>query len=147
MHAIGQHCKHLRKLELACCDQVTDTGLSAVAAGCPRLTLFASDMQLSDTALLALAEHCQDLRTVVLNCSWASSLPVTDVGINALVANCCKLRKLSLSKAGVTEAIVPVIAAHCKLLRELYFQDCQQVRLGKVPVGELFDAEVWVGIA
>jgi hypothetical protein len=126
MHAIAQSCQNLHSLQLHGYAKATDTGICAVAAGCPHLR----SNHCGDAPLFALAEHCRDLR--VFHVTQCTQIPapqraveptVTNAGVTALVTKHQKLRELRVDSALLTDAVIPVIADNCKLLREL--------RLGK----------------
>lgn len=54
---------HLRELSISHCSRVTDLGVAAVAAGCPKLTVLRANgvTRLTDAALVTLAEGCRQL--------------------------------------------------------------------------------------
>jgi hypothetical protein len=146
MQAIG--CKNLWSLKLIGNVQVTDAGLNA-AVSCRYLRSFKLEgISCNDAPLFAMAAHCCDLRVVhLLRAQYGShskGVPtVTGAGVTAVVTRFKKLRELYVDSAFITAAIVPVIAEHCKLLREL----CLSVRMGNLEetaAKALFDEYVQV---
>jgi hypothetical protein len=69
LQALGRRCK------LRGCGQMTEAGLSAVAAGCSRLRDMGVDVHCGNDALLVQAEHCRDLRAEELRRQWGSEAP------------------------------------------------------------------------
>lgn len=61
------HLTNLRQLSISLCGNVTDRGLCAVTAACPKLArLTANDVfRLTDATLVALAEHCPHLQVLI----------------------------------------------------------------------------------
>jgi hypothetical protein len=81
----------------------------------------------SDATLLALAEHCVDLRGVSFSSPNVRDIEVTDEGVAALVTKCTKLREINFERTAITDAIIPVIESSCTLLRRLRVVDCAAV--------------------
>jgi hypothetical protein len=148
MYAIAQHCKNLRNFEVTTTGAVTDAGLCAVAAACPKLRVLVIGTACSDVTLTALAEHCTDLRSLYLSSPDTATDRVTDLGVTVLVSGCTKLRVLWLGSVDISDAILPVLADKCKLLRELHICDCGAVNASQESAHRLlFDADVLVDIS
>jgi hypothetical protein len=112
--AFGQHCHNLRELNIRETD-MTDTGLKAIAFGCPHLEIVDLDSctQLTDAALIALGQHCHHLRDLDIRHTH-----MTDAGLRAIAAGCPLLEKLSAKVCNVGPAI-EAIARGCPRLRVL----------------------------
>lgn len=54
----------LRELSISHCARVTDSGLRALARGCPHLQVLRVDevSKIGSPGVLAIAEHCKELR-------------------------------------------------------------------------------------
>jgi hypothetical protein len=146
MFAVGQFSTNLRSLQLTRCCGVTDTGLCAIAAGCVFLrSLRLHEMPCGDAPLVALVEHCPDLRVLHLFRSPifrdGPQATVTDAGVTALVTGLSKLRELVVQSNYITEAVIPVIAEHCKILRLL---ELKVPLTGRLNLQGLFDKDVEV---
>jgi F-box/leucine-rich repeat protein 2/20 len=120
--------KHLPKLELlnlsyagagrrrAGDNEISDDGVIALAQKCTALkTLRLSGIPVTDAALLAVAEHCPELRVLsVGDCDH-----ISDAGVIALVQRCAALKSLDLENTRVTDDVVSAVAKNCPYLEEL----------------------------
>jgi hypothetical protein len=117
--ALGQHCHHLRTLNISYTD-VTDGGLEATAAGCPLLEelSMATCASLTDVALFALGQHCHNLRKL-----HTDETDVTHAGLAAVAAGCPLLEELTASESAETGSAIEAIAKNCPRLRKLRARD------------------------
>jgi hypothetical protein len=74
---------------------VTDRGMEAVTANCPLLESIhlASCNQLTDATLIAIGQHCHNLRQLNIN-----DTSFTHVGLEAVARGCPLLENLSASR-------------------------------------------------
>ena len=120
LHALSR-CRSLNSLNLTDCDDVSDQGLVALAAGCQRLqTIVLSRCAVSDLGVVALGENCTQLRNVVLfECTR-----VGDAGVAALAA-CSDLSRLNLFGCNkVTDGSIVSVARHCTRIELLVLSGC-----------------------
>ena len=107
LEAVAAHCPHLELLDLAWCNGgVTDAGIAALAARCPRLASLAMDCcgQITDGALRSLGRHSAELAE--LSVAWCGNL--TDAAL-ADIGRCPQLGYLDVSQCGKLTA--PALAA------------------------------------
>jgi hypothetical protein len=148
VRAIALHGCQLVTLRLTTTCAVSDDSLCAVVSACSRLKTLMLGVACTDKVLLTLAEHCADLRFFYLISPHHKDTGVTDIGVTALVTRFHKLRVLWLEGADVTDAVLPVIAANSKLLRELHVRDCPAVTASNEGTHKLlFAADVFVVIS
>eukprot|EP00884_Botryococcus_braunii_P021198 jgi/Botrbrau1/7762/Bobra.0159s0191.1 len=103
--------RKLRHLSISLCPAVTDRGVAAIEAACPKLaTLHANGLaRLTDAALVVLADSCPDLQEV----SVKECKQVGDSGVIAL-AQGRRLRKLNLGRVpGVGPGPIQALASCC----------------------------------
>ena len=113
--------KHLPKLELLNVNfprnnGISDGGVIALAQKCTALKkLRLCGIPVTDAALLAVAEHCPELRVLsVGDCDH-----ISDTGVIALVQRCAALKSLDLENTCVTDDAVSAAAKNCSYLEEL----------------------------
>jgi F-box/leucine-rich repeat protein 2/20 len=111
--AVAQN-RALVTLQLEECTRMTDSGLKTVAAYSPLLEVVSVMycFQLTDIALIAIGQHCPNLRVLVVD-----YMSITDQGIAAIAAGCPLLEELSLSDCPRTGPALAVIARSCPRLR------------------------------
>ncbi|PRW57280.1 type I glyceraldehyde-3-phosphate dehydrogenase [Chlorella sorokiniana] len=130
----------LRSLILSACCQLTDSCLLAIAEGMPRLSclgLFESGESVTDDGLAHLARLRGSLTALDLGYScWCHTSP----GLGALLQHMTALRMLNIGGCeGTTDAVVGVVAQHCRQLRELDVSESQRMtaagvrQLGALP--------------
>ncbi|KAJ6816553.1 EIN3-binding F-box protein 1-like [Iris pallida] len=117
--------QNLRSVVITACRGATDTGLEAVARGCPSLRLLrlSKCSSLSDVGLRAFAEKAQALEQLQLEECHGISL----VGVLSSLILCGeRLKTLSLTKcSGIRDiACFPQALPLCASLRSLTVRDC-----------------------
>mmetsp|Transcript_1293 Transcript_1293/g.3936 ORF Transcript_1293/g.3936 Transcript_1293/m.3936 type:complete len:331 (+) Transcript_1293:103-1095(+) len=117
----------LTSLNIGLCEQVTDTGLEAIATNCPGLiflkTMFCE--RITDTSMMAIARNCPSLARLNLGgCHGLTSATLTAVGTHLSALQ--DLRVLFLSNA-MTDAVLECIAAGCPQLSHLDIGQCKQI--------------------
>ena len=82
-------CGKLTSMSLTRCDMVTDTGVSALGAGCGQLqSIVLASYNVTDAGVSALGAGCGQLQSIkLLRCGQ-----VTDAGVSALGAGCVSCR-------------------------------------------------------
>ena len=152
---IGAFCGDLRYLDLGGCRRVEDSGLRALAVGCPHLEVFklAGCDVLTNISLKALCKHSKSMVDLTLGgckkffdkdfeqylpqCVFKESLTsldlsgcssITDRGVSVV----CKvfgsnLYNLGLSGANITDFSSVVIGELCKRLRTLDMSGCRNI--------------------
>ena len=114
--------KHLPKLELLDVsflrsNGISDDGVIALAQKCTALkTLRLCAIPVTDAALLAVAEHCPELRVL----SVGGCYHISDTGVIALVQRCAALKSLDLENTRITDDAVSAAAKNCPYLEELH---------------------------
>ncbi|KAL2935868.1 F-box/LRR-repeat protein 12 [Bienertia sinuspersici] len=114
----------LRALHLDCCFEITDTGLSLVASGCPYLKFISLyRCNVTDVGLEYLTKSCLGLEDA--NLTYCSN--ITDHGIRSLVQNCVHLRGIRISNCrgimgvgfhGCSRSLAYLEAESCRLEAE-----------------------------
>ena len=121
--------KHLPKLELlnlsyagAGDNEISDGGVIALAQKCTALkTLLLCGIPVTDAALLAVAEHCPELQVLTVD----DCEDISDTGVIALVQRCAALKSLDLENTCVTDDAVSAAAKNCPYLEALYLGTCE----------------------
>eukprot|EP00899_Mesostigma_viride_P012606 jgi/Mesvir1/21346/Mv20836-RA.1 len=142
--AVANNCRRLHTLSVQWCEGVTDVSLAELAQRCPSLrNLKVKCSYAGNRTMLALAQHCTDLRSVDVS-SGPSSLQqadqgldsrglqeawdevcVKDEGLAAVLHKCLRLKTLKLSNCrGLTDAGIRLAGDSCKQLRELEMNEC-----------------------
>jgi hypothetical protein len=148
---IAQNCQHLHHLDIGCCDELSDVGIFALAEYSPQLEhLYVAELDLTDTALTALARSCHQLRVLTIGrnsnitdasvhaiaagCPFLESLciplcgNISDDSIAALAKGCAHLRQLYLgSMPAVTDIALTALATHCSELTDLWVSCCSRI--------------------
>ena len=126
--AVAEHCPELQVLSLGDCDHISDVsflrsngisddGVIALAQKCTALkTLRLCAIPVTDAALLAVAEHCPELRVL----SVGGCYHISDTGVIALVQRCAALKSLDLENTRITDDAVSAAAKNCPYLEELH---------------------------
>ncbi|KAF4133729.1 WW domain-containing protein [Phytophthora infestans] len=131
LQTLGENCRKLRQLKLRGCRQISDTGVVALANsggvnGLELLDLTRYDLQykVNDISLLALAENCLVLQTLILSgCDM-----VTDVGMDWLASGCNALTHLDVSGCtAVTDLTMRAISESMLQLKQLKLRYCTKV--------------------
>ena len=107
----------LQILNMESAPQLTDSGLSDIAHGCPDLhtVVFGLCEHLTDEGLSSLALGCPLMQNITL-----SMCPkITDAGVIRLAKSCSKLRYVTIKDSAVTDAAVQSLAQCCPHLRDL----------------------------
>ena len=97
MKAVGNHCHHLKKLNLTGCKLISDVGILELTKGCgrleelhmPRTALF---FKITDVALLTLADRAPGLTKLDIS----GNELITDVGMDWLSSGCHALQDLNI---------------------------------------------------
>ncbi|CAN0856176.1 F-box/LRR-repeat protein 4, partial [Linum grandiflorum] len=115
--SIGQ-CHSLKTLNVSGCHQIGDTGITAIARGCPELSyLDVSVLQnLGDMALAEVGEGCPALKEIVIS----HCRQITDVGLSHLARNCSMLESChAVYCPGVTAAGVATVVSGCRNIKKV----------------------------
>ncbi|GJN05003.1 hypothetical protein PR202_ga22596 [Eleusine coracana subsp. coracana] len=119
--AIAESCS-LQKLNLCGCQLITDSGLTAIARGCPDLiSLDISVLRMiGDMALAEIGEGCPKLKEIAL-----SHCPeVTNVGLGHLVRGCQQLESCQMVYCRqISSAGVATIVSSCSKLKKLLVEE------------------------
>ncbi|KAG7393942.1 hypothetical protein PHYPSEUDO_000119 [Phytophthora pseudosyringae] len=129
--SLGKNCTKLRQLKLRGCRQISDTGVVALAnsGGVNSLALldlarFDLQYKLNDISLLALAENCLVLQTLILSgCDM-----VSDVGMDWLASGCNALSHLDVSGCtALTDLSLRAISESMLQLKHLNIRRCGRI--------------------
>ena len=103
-------------LDLGWCEQLTDSGLSAIAHACQQLKVldFDSCENITDVGLIEIARHCQQMTS--LNVSTSN---VTDVGLKEIAKHCQQMTSLNMCPSKITDVGLIAIAKHCQQMTNL----------------------------
>lgn len=129
--AVSQACRDLRELRVFPLDatedsegSVSDIGLQAISEGCRKLqSILYFCQQMTNAAVIAMSKNCPDL-VVFRLCIMGRHRPdrITgepmDEGFGAIVMNCKKLTRLSVSGL-LTDKALAYIGKYGKLVRTL----------------------------
>ncbi|KAG3033159.1 hypothetical protein PC123_g2540 [Phytophthora cactorum] len=128
---LGKNCCKIRQLKLRGCCQISDTGVVALANsggvnGLVLLDLARFDLQykFNDISLLALAENCLVLQTLILSgCDM-----VSDVGMDWLASGCNALTYLDVSGCtALTDLSLRAISESMLQLKHLNIRNCAKI--------------------
>ncbi|KAG1710943.1 hypothetical protein DVH05_013664 [Phytophthora capsici] len=129
--SLGKNCCKLRQVKLRGCRQVSDTGVVVLAnsGGVNSLTLldlarFDLQYKFNDISLMALADNCLVLQTLILSgCEM-----VSDVGMDWLGSGCNALTYLDVSGCtALTDLSMRAISENMLQLRHLSIRHCIRV--------------------
>ena len=112
---IVKHCHVPRRAHLRDSEEVIDTGVSALGAGCGQLQSInlGGCRLVTDAGVSALGAGCGQLQSINLG----GCRQVTDVGVSALGAGCGQLQSINLEGCRlVTDAGVSALGAGCRQL-------------------------------
>lgn len=108
---IAKGCSNLRYLNVRSCAGVTDVGVVYVAQNCFKLrSLDVGKCLVTNNTLSALGIHCPQLKRL----SIKGCRNLTDVGIRAVVAQCCLLHYLNVEDCSITLDTYEFIREHCR---------------------------------
>ena len=108
---IAKGCSNLRYLNVRACAGVTDAGVVYVAQNCLKLrSLDVGKCMITNNTLSALGIHCPQLKRL----SIKGCRNLTDVGIRAVVAQCCLLHYLNVEDCSITLDTYEFIREHCQ---------------------------------
>ena len=108
---IAKGCSNLRYLNVRGCAGVTDAGVVYVAQNCFKLrSLDVGKCEITNNTLSALGIHCPQLKRL----SIKGCRNLTDVGIRAVVAQCCLLHYLNVEDCSITLDTYEFIREHCQ---------------------------------
>jgi hypothetical protein len=127
----AQHCPVLTAVAFYGSPLITNGGIHVLAAGLTnqlRSVALRACPRLSDGALLAFAEHCPLLEGVTC------TLDVSDAAVVKLAEGCRELRYVDLNETQVGDAGLTALSTHCPTLRVLYLQGCRNVTMVGVRV-------------
>ncbi|KAL4144557.1 hypothetical protein PRNP1_013686 [Phytophthora ramorum] len=131
LFSLGKNCRKLRQLKLRGCRQISDNGVVALAnsGGANSLVLldlarFDLQYKFNDISLLAIAENCLVLQTLILSgCEMLS-----DVGMDWLASGCTALTHLDVSGcSALTDLSMRAISESMLQLRHLNIRHCARV--------------------
>ncbi|OWZ24607.1 hypothetical protein PHMEG_000284 [Phytophthora megakarya] len=129
--SLGKNCYKLRQLKLRGCRQISDSGVVALAnsGGINSLVFldlarFDLQYKFNDISLMALAENCLVLQTLILSgCDM-----VSDVGMDWLASGCNALIHLDISGCStLTDLSMRAISEGMLQLRHLNIRHCVRV--------------------
>jgi hypothetical protein len=123
IHAIADHCHRLTKAKISAnIYGNSQAALEALMRGNPGLrdiSVWSERQCITDQVVLALAESCLQLRTLILK----SATNLTDTSITQLARRCTALRILNLDTCVfLTDVSVLALAANCPGLTEVNFK-------------------------
>jgi F-box/leucine-rich repeat protein 7 len=108
---IAKGCSNLRYLNVRSCAGVTDAGVVYVAQNCFKLrSLDVGKCAITNNTLSALGIHCPQLKRL----SIKGCRNLTDVGIRAVVAQCCLLHFLNVEDCSITLDTYEFVREHCQ---------------------------------
>jgi hypothetical protein len=113
---------------------ITDAGLEAVAECCPQLEVVSLALceQFTDTTVVALGQHCPNLRKLNI-CHTAT----TDEGGESISSNCPLLEEVDLASCGqLRDDTLIALGYHCSMLRELNIENLYMTDYGLRAIGE-----------
>ena len=116
----------LRVLRANRCTQLTDAALISLAQHCPSLQELWVDgcRGIGDRGLCAIAKNCPGLLALVVDGNWS----VTDIGVSMVADMCHALRMLSVSYCySVTDRAIEKISVQCSGLQQLHVRGCWRV--------------------
>lgn len=97
IQAFASHCNHLVDISLPC--MIETASVTALVSSCPLLRT--ADMPADDTVLVALAQHCPQLKELRVHHSWSDfdkpNPGLAGESLAALLQNCPELRQLTIS--------------------------------------------------
>ncbi|CAI9100795.1 OLC1v1037968C1 [Oldenlandia corymbosa var. corymbosa] len=105
---------------------VTDTGLSAIARGCPSLRTLSlwNVPTVGDKGLLEISRECQLLEKLDL-CQCPS---ISDKGLAAVAKNCPNLTALTIeSCSNIGNESLQAVGKYCQKLQSITIKDCPRV--------------------
>ena len=116
LSAIAHACQQLKVLDFDNCENITDVGLIEVARHCQQMTSlnFDSCENITDIGLIEIARHCQQMTS--LNVSFSN---VTDVGLIEIAKHCQQMTSLNMSPSKITDVGLIAIAKHCQQMTNL----------------------------
>ena len=116
----------LSSLDLRHCSQISDTGVQALASGCPGLG--SSDLhycsQNSGIGVQALASGCPELAASVLR--YYSQ--ISGIGVQALASGGPGPASLNLAGTAISDIGVQAVASDCPGLTTLWLCDCAELQ-------------------
>ncbi|DBA02156.1 TPA: hypothetical protein N0F65_004791, partial [Lagenidium giganteum] len=129
LKTLANQCPQIRTLLLGECTLVSDSGIVYVAQKCHQLEKIAlnrsvSSERVTDTACVALGEHCPKLRDVNLSgCNF-----LTDAGIKWIADGCPELQVLDVSSVfHLTDASMRALSEACPVLKQLRIPNVKNV--------------------
>jgi hypothetical protein len=117
----AQHCPLIEDVTLPRCPLITNAGVRTLVSSLAsklRSVHLQNCLHLSEDALLAVAEHCPLLNKVVC------SLDVSDAAVMKLAECCSGLSCVTLLDAHVGGVGLAALTIHCSTLAELHFFNC-----------------------
>jgi hypothetical protein len=125
--ACVQHCPLLESISLAAsATQCTTTGVLYVIKRCGRKLRelkAAYCMQLDDTVVLAVAQHCPLLREMQFPPN------ISDAAITKLAESCPELTAVVLAESSISDTALLALATHCKKLSRVYVWRCANITM------------------
>eukprot|EP01119_Soliformovum_irregulare_P018694 TRINITY_DN5783_c0_g1_i1.p1 TRINITY_DN5783_c0_g1~~TRINITY_DN5783_c0_g1_i1.p1 ORF type:complete len:477 (-),score=65.34 TRINITY_DN5783_c0_g1_i1:191-1621(-) len=96
-----------------------------IAKGFPNLTSLniLSPGEIDDDFLILLSRNCINLQHVDVKECWG----VTEVGLEALLTSCCRIRSLDASACDISDDLVFKIPHLCAEIERISFNSCQNV--------------------
>jgi hypothetical protein len=122
----AQHCPLLESITLEDCTWMTNDGVQVLASCLGsklREVRLGSHIQLSDEAVLAVAQHCPRLEQV--SCPRLT----LNATVVKLAKACPRLTHVYLCDTKVSDAGLTALATHCVHLKEVYLYDCWGVTM------------------
>lgn len=127
----------LEELCLQYAEEITDLGLFAVAAACPKLRVLHLDVflnkQISDAGIERIVEHCHDIQIISIDCNAR----ITDFSVLAIAWNCRHLNEIHLHEClSLTDKSIIKMAEICHQLTHVVVIDC--VKLTEKSITQVF---------
>jgi hypothetical protein len=122
----AQHCPLLESITLEDCTWMTNDGVRALVSCLGsklREVRLGSHIQLSDDAVLAVAQHCPRLEQV--SCPRLT----LNTTVVKLAKACPRLTHVYLCDTKVSDVGLTALATHCVHLKEVYLYDCWGVTM------------------
>jgi hypothetical protein len=116
----AQHCPRVQHIELLCCPRITNNAVRVLVSSLVNLRSvdLSGCSQLTDDTMLAIAEHCPALERILC------AINVSDAAVVKLAEGCAELSYVYLFGTQVGDAGLTALAAHCSKLQALFLFRC-----------------------
>ncbi|KAI8977901.1 hypothetical protein BDB01DRAFT_876424 [Pilobolus umbonatus] len=121
-------CKHLDRVTLTGCSNMTDNGIAMLFsknAGQYLSSIDLSDIKnITDKTVFSIARSCPNLQGLNISIRLSNWRLLTDASVIALTTHCPLLLEIDLVNCGITNNSLKEIFAKCRELRELKVNYC-----------------------